>query len=110
MSSSRDYLYLNNRGESAASFPASVAKQEFRRVLDQALQTGVVTITHYDDVKAVVLSAQEYQALVARGEGRLASLRDRFDAQLARMQEPGMRSRMQAAFDAPPGAAARKRR
>jgi len=110
--------FRNHRGEQVEipAFTATDAKNEFGRVLDTAIQKGVVAITRHDAPKAVLLSLDEFNALVGAGSSQLDTLSGEFDALLARMQEPKARKGMEAAFNASPAqlgkaavAAARKR-
>ena len=92
----------NRRGEpiETSSFTATEAKNEFGRVLETAIQGGIVVITKHDAPKAVLVALDEFRALVGARKGRLDTLRGEFDALLARMQTPEARSGMKAAFDA----------
>jgi antitoxin Phd len=74
-----------------ASFTATEAKNEFGRVLEKAMQGGLVFITKHDAPKAVMLSIDGFNALSAE-----------FDSLLARMQSPAARNAMDAAFHASP--------
>jgi prevent-host-death family protein len=87
--------------QSAASAPrrlegeqvsATVAKNEFGRVLDMALRGGRVVITKHNAPKAVLLSADAYEALARRAAPDLDALREEFDAMLERMQTPKARA------------------
>jgi antitoxin Phd len=102
--------------ESAESFTATVAKNEFGRLLDAALQGRTIYITKHDAPKAVLLSVEQYNSLRDTTEVKLDTLSEEFDALLARMQTPEARRTMSAAFNASPKqigkaavAAARKR-
>ena len=90
----------NRRGAPARSVSASEAKNQFGRVLDAALEHGAVVITKHDAPRAVLLSIDEFTALVEPAALRLESLSGEFDALLARMQRPGARAAMRAAFGA----------
>ena len=94
----------NRRGEpiETSSFTATEAKNEFGRVLETAIQGSIVVITKHEVPKAVLVALDEFRALVGARKGRLDTLREEFDALLARMQTPEARSGMQAAFDATP--------
>lgn len=87
--------------------PASRAKNEFGQLLDQAARGGAVAITRHDAPKAVLLSFEEFRALVSASTPSLKALDAEFDALLARMQAPSARRAMTAAFDAPPAALGR---
>jgi len=84
------------------TFTATTAKNEFGRVLDTAVQKGAVAITRHDAPKAVLLSIEAYEALVARGGAALDALTTEFDALLDAMQTPGRRRAMANAFAATP--------
>jgi prevent-host-death family protein len=81
---------------------ASRFKSEFGTVFEQAAVGGAVAITKHDTPKAVLLSFDEFQALVAARSPRLDTLGDEFDALLARMQTPAARQGLNDAFDASP--------
>ena len=86
----------------AARFTATDAKNEFGRVLDTAMQSGLVVITKHDAPKAVLMSIDEYNALSQAAERKLNTLSEEFDALLDQMQAPNARAAMQAAFDSSP--------
>jgi antitoxin Phd len=81
---------------------ATEAKNEFGRVLDTVIQSGMVIITKHDAPKAVLISIDEFNAISHSGERKLDTLSGEFDELLARMQTPKARSRMKAAFGASP--------
>lgn len=91
---------------SAATVSATDAKNEFASILDTAVKRGPVFITKHDAPRAVLLGLDEYQALTSAPNERLSALTTAFDELLDRMQAPGARARMQAAFDASPDALA----
>lgn len=98
------------------SITATVAKNEFGRVLETVMHGGVVVITKHDAPKAVLISIDEFNALSRASETQLDTLSHQFDALLDRMQTPKARRGMKAAFDASPAqlgkaavAAARRR-
>lgn len=110
--------FRNRATESSppCSFTATDAKNEFGRVLETAMRTGLVVITKHDAPKAVLLSIDEFRALLSSENRKLDTLSAEFDALLNRMQTPKVRAGMKAAFDASPVqlgtaalAAARKR-
>ncbi|HWW82788.1 MAG TPA: type II toxin-antitoxin system Phd/YefM family antitoxin [Vicinamibacterales bacterium] len=111
-------LFRTRRGEerSTPSVSATKAKTEFGRVLDMAIQGDAVIITKHDSPKAVLVSFEEFNALVQAKKGVLDTLSDEFDELLAQMQAPNSRAAMKAAFGATPAqlgeaavAAARRR-
>jgi antitoxin Phd len=99
-----DYAFRNRRGEERvpAFFTASEAKTEFGHVLETALREGAVIITKHDEPKAILLSLEDYNALLQAKSGTLDVLTDEFDALLERMQGPKARAAMKSAFDASP--------
>jgi prevent-host-death family protein len=96
--------YRNRRGEKVvpAVFTATDAKKDFGRALDIAAQGGLVVVTKHDDAKAVMLSIEEFNALVEPDVQRLEHLRQEFDVLLADMQKPSAKAAMKAAFSASP--------
>jgi antitoxin Phd len=101
---------------SQTSYTATEAKNEFGRVLEQAIHGATVVITKYDSPKAVLISMDQFNALTQAPQLKLNVLSEQFDALLARMQTPEARSGMESAFHASPAqlgkaalAAARKR-
>jgi prevent-host-death family protein len=86
----------------AVSFTATAAKNEFGKILEKAMRGGMVVITKHDVPKAVLMSIEEYTTLSHREERKLNTLSSEFDALLERMQAPGARAIMQAAFDSTP--------
>ena len=81
---------------------ATEAKNKFGLLLEKAMQGGVVVITKHDAPKAVLISMDEYTALASAPESRIDTLSAEFDSLLMRMQRPGARNSMQAAFHASP--------
>ena len=59
-------------------------------------------ITKHNAPKAVLISVEEFEALPRPREVKLDALTEYFDGLLERMQAPGARAAMQAAFDASP--------
>jgi len=94
----------NRKGEEVelVSFNATEAKNVFGRVLDAALREGAAVITKHDVPRAVLLSLEEFDALMSSRRAQLEVLASDFDALLARMQTPASRRGMRAAFDASP--------
>jgi len=111
--------FRNSHGE-LVDVPAVAAtrlKNEFGTVLEQAVRGGAVAITRHDTPKAVLVSYDEFQALVKDRTPSLNDLSAEYDVLLARMQTPKSRKGMQGAFNASPAElgraavkAARKRR
>jgi antitoxin Phd len=92
------------RGEALApiKMTATDAKNQMGHVLDTVMQGGVVLITKRETPRAAVIPMAEYEKFSRATEARLSALSGEFDALLARMQTPGARVGMQAAFDATP--------
>lgn len=83
------------------------AQNGFGRMLDAVANDGTVVIKKHNVTRAVVISADRYEALTRDESPALDALTAEFDEMLARMQAPEARSGMQAAFDAPPDVLAR---
>lgn len=79
---------------------ATEAQNRFGRVLDEVARDGTVLIKKHNATRAVVISADRYEALTQNEAPSLDLLAAEFDDMLARMQAPGAREGMQAAFDA----------
>jgi prevent-host-death family protein len=84
------------------SVSATTAKNGFGTVLDRVMAGGKVAITKYDEVRAVLLSVREYEALVSNQRDPLVSLRGEFDALVDRMQTPSAKTAGRALFEASP--------
>lgn len=96
-------------GRAMYSCTATAAKNELGKLLDR-LSYGAVCITRHETPKAVLLSIDDYEALAGTVGRNLDDLTREFDAMLERMQTPGSRDAMMAAFGASPselGVAAR---
>jgi antitoxin Phd len=81
---------------------ATEAKNKFGRLLERAMQGGVVVITKHNAPKAVLISMDEYTTLSNAPESSINTLSAEFDSLLMRLQRPGARNAMQAAFHASP--------
>ena len=89
-----------NRGAEKASYTATEAKNEFGRLLEQAIQGTTVLITKHDSPRAVLISIDHFQALQVAPQAKLNTLTEQFDTLLERMQSPKARRGMAAAFGA----------
>jgi antitoxin Phd len=89
-----------NRRAAMASYTATEAKNEFGRVLEQAIQGTTVLITKHDSPRAVLISIDHFQALEEAPQLKLNTLTEQFDTLLERMQTPKARRGMAAAFGA----------
>ena len=90
----------NYRGDSVEvdSFSATEAKNSFGRLLERTIAGGMVAITRHHEPRAVMLSIDDYQALMAKVEDPLDRLRDDFDTLVARMQTPAAKAAGTALF------------
>jgi prevent-host-death family protein len=96
--------FRNSHGE-LIDIPAVAAtrlKNEFGAVLEQAVRGGAVAITRHETPKAVLISYEEFQALVRDRTPSLNDLSAEYDVLLARMQTPAARQGMADAFNAAP--------
>ena len=95
--------FRNRLGEliDVPSVAATRLKNEFGTVLEQAAR-GAVAITRHDAPKAVLVSYEDFEALVKGQNQSLNDLGAEFDALLARMQTPKARKGVHAAFNAAP--------
>lgn len=96
----RDVSRHENRGATKASYTATEAKNEFGRLLEQAIQGATVLITKHDSPRAVLISIDHFQALQEAPQAKLNTLTEEFDTLLERMQSPKARRGMGAAFRA----------
>jgi prevent-host-death family protein len=96
--------FRNSQGDlvDVPSVAATRLKNELGAVLEQALRGGAVAITRHDTPKAVLISYEEFQALIKARSQSLSDLSAEYDTLLARMQTPKARKGMAAAFDASP--------
>lgn len=111
--------FRNSHGE-LVDIPAVAAtrlKNEFGAVLEQAVRGGAVAITRHETPRAVLISYEEFQALIRDRTPSLNDLSAEYDVLLSRMQTPAARQGMADAFNAAPAElgraatkAARKRR
>lgn len=106
MSIAPSLTFRNSRGDfvDVPSVAATRVKNEFGQVLEQALQGGAIAITRHDAPKAVLISYEEFKALIKDRTPNLGDLQDEFDVLLANMQTAEARNGMDAAFNAPPAA------
>ena len=104
MTTASNLTFRNSRGDfvDVPSITATRVKNEFGVVLEQALQGGAVAITRHDTPKAVLISIEEFKALIKDRTPSLNELRAEYDALLAGMQTPKARKGMDAAFNATP--------
>lgn len=96
----RNVSHHENRGATKASYTATEAKNEFGRLLEQAIQGTTVLITKHDSPRAVLISIDHFQTLQEAPQAKLNALTEQFDTLLERMQSPKARRAMAAAFRA----------
>jgi len=96
----RNVARHENRGATKASYTATEAKNEFGRLLEQAIQGTTVLITKHDSPRAVLISIDYFQTLQEAPQAKLNTLTEQFDTLLERMQSPKARRGMAAAFGA----------
>jgi antitoxin Phd len=104
MSASSALTFRNSHGE-LVDIPAVAAtrvKNEFGSVLEEAIRGGAVAITRHDTTRAVLVSYEEFQALIRDRASSLNDLHGEYDELLARMQTPEAKRGMADAFAADP--------
>src|SRR5262245_7510300 len=96
--------FRNRRGREVdvPTVNATVAKNAFGRILDTAIAEGAVAISRHDAPRAVLLSIEEFDALIGAPDRELDGLTEEFDAMLASMQAKGAKRKLKDAFDASP--------
>ena len=84
----------NHRGDTVEveSYSATEAKNAFGQLLDRTIAGGMVAITRHHEPRAVLLSIDEYETLMARVEDPIDRLREDFDGLVARMQSPAAKA------------------
>lgn len=101
--------FRNAQGElvDIPEIAATRFKNEFGAIFEKAARGGAVAITKHDSPQAVLISYDEFQALLRARAPGLDDLGERFDALLQSMQAPRVKKGMAAAFDASPAKLAR---
>ena len=96
--------FRNSLGElvDVPTVAATRIKNEFGAVLEQAVRGGAVAITKHETPKAVLISYDEFQALVKARSPDLGDLAAEYDTLLASMQSPEAAKGMEGAFNASP--------
>lgn len=84
------------------AFSATDAKKSFGAILNAAIARGIVAITRQNHTRAVILSLEEYEALLRRLPDPLEQLRGEFDELVAAMQTPKARKAVDTLFRATP--------
>jgi antitoxin Phd len=97
-----DWVKEAKGGAAKSIIPATQAKNNFGRILEDVLQGKSIVITKHDVPKAVLISMEEFKELSSAKELSLVALRVEFDALFARMQTPKARAAMKSAFQASP--------
>src|SRR5262252_2888789 len=83
-------------------FTATAAKNSFGALMDALAARGAVAITNRNAPRAVLLSIEEYESLVAKIPDPLESLRSEFDDLVGKMQTPRAKKAVDALFAATP--------
>ena len=101
--------FRNKLGElvDIRSVPATRLKNEFGTIFEQAVRSGAVAITKHDTARAILISVEEFEALVGERSRSLDALSGQFEGLLARMQTPAAKKGIAAAFRASPKALGR---
>ena len=101
--------FRNKLGElvDIRSVPATRLKNEFGTIFEQAVRSGAVAITKHDTARAILISVEEFEALVGERSRILDALSGQFEGLLARMQTPAAKKGVAAAFNASPKALGR---
>lgn len=92
----------DSRPGAMVTMTSTEAQNGFGRVLDTVARGGRVTVTRHDTPQAVVISAEEYDALTRGERNELDLLTAEFDALFARIQTPEAEEALRGAFDASP--------
>jgi prevent-host-death family protein len=74
------------------------AQNALGSLLDRVARGARVVVTRYNRRQAVILSAEEYDTLLAEEEVDLSTLEREFDQLVARMQTPEHRNAVEALF------------
>ena len=98
--------FRNKLGElvDIRSVPVTRFKNEFGTIFEQLARSGAVAITKHDTARAILISVEEFEALVSERSRGLNGLSGQFEGLLARMQTPAAKKRVAAAFNASPKA------
>ena len=101
--------FRNKLGElvDIRSVPATRFKNEFGTIFEQAVRGGAVAITKHDTARAILISVEEFEALVGERSHSLDALSGQFEGLLARMQTPSAKKGVAAGFNASPKALGR---
>lgn len=96
--------FRNSHGDlvDVPAVPATRLKNGFGAVLDQALRGGAVAITMHEKPRAVLVSYEEFQALIRDRTPSPRDLGAQHEDLLFSMQTPRARRGMAAAFNATP--------
>jgi prevent-host-death family protein len=84
------------------SVTASEAKGSFGALLDRVVTRGAIAITKHDQIRAVILPVEQYEALLAQRKNPLSELEGEFESLVAKMQTPRAQAAGRALFDATP--------
>jgi antitoxin Phd len=95
-------IFRNKLGElvDVPSVPATRLKKEFGTVFDEATRGGPIAITKHDKARAILISVEEFESLIAERERSLDALGGQFEGLLARMQSLEAKMGTAAGFNA----------
>lgn len=98
----RNLRFRNAQGDlvDLTEVPATRFKNELAAMFEQAALGRPVAITRHDTPKAVLISYEEFRALMEARSPSVGALEAEFDALLEGMQRPASRKAMAEAFDA----------
>lgn len=89
-------------GHPMESVTSTDVQNHFGKVLGRVQRGAVVSITRHDEVSAVLLSAETYQALLCERTDPLAELGKHFDQRFSAMQTAKSKTGARALFGASP--------
>jgi prevent-host-death family protein len=101
--------FRNKLGElvDIQAVPATRLRNEFATVFEQAVRSGAIAITKHDTTRAILISVEEFEALVGERSRSLDDLSGQFEGLLARMQTVAAKKGIAEAFNASPKALGR---
>jgi prevent-host-death family protein len=91
---------LPRAGRPSVSYPSTQVKNQFGKIMDEALSGKAVFITSHAQPKAVLLSMAEYTALVEGAKRALQTLTSEYDSMVASMQTAPAQTAITSLFSA----------
>jgi len=98
----RRWAHAAVQTEGTRAVAATIAKNQFGRLLGTAVRGERVVITKHNSPAAVLISFEEYQDLTGADRPDLEALSHEFDELMVHMQTPAARQATQALFRASP--------